>query len=93
MTKLIGSIDYSRRKARKIMEKHLNVSEPLPSNCHIHHRDRNPLNNDIDNLRIMGAGEHIRSHWRNDEHSKSKTLKNELSTLESLLIYYNNELT
>lgn len=92
MTKLTSVIGYSRQKARKIMERHLNVSEPLPSNCHIHHRDRNPLNNDISNLSIKGAGEHVRLHWRNDPHPKTETLKRELKNLESLLICYNADI-
>lgn len=36
---------------------------PIPEGCHIHHRDGDPLNNDIANLVCLSPAEHIGEHW------------------------------
>ncbi len=45
---------------RIMMEKKLR--RRLKSNEHVHHRDGNPLNNDLDNLELIGASAHARIH-------------------------------
>lgn len=41
---------------------------PIPEGWHIHHRDKNPLNNDISNLECVPKKEHL------SDHSKGKKL-------------------
>lgn len=36
---------------------------PIPKGFHIHHIDGDASHNDINNLAISAAGDHIRSHW------------------------------
>lgn len=35
---------------------------PIPAGTHVHHRDGNTLNNDLANLELIGATEHLRLH-------------------------------
>src|SRR4051812_34508144 len=35
---------------------------PVPAGHHVHHRDENTLNNDISNLSLITATEHLRQH-------------------------------
>lgn len=54
-------------KHRVIMEKHL--GRKLSSNEHVHHKDGNGLNNEIDNLEILNPREHMKKHntgWTNN---------------------------
>lgn len=50
------------REHRYVMEKH--IGRCLKSTEHIHHKDGNKKNNSIDNLEILGASEHMKSHRR-----------------------------
>lgn len=79
----------SRRKARKTMIKYIGATQPLPHDCYVHHKDRNPFNNNISNLQITGAGEHARLHRKTEKRLK---IKKELESLESLLTWYNVEI-
>lgn len=45
---------------RVIMEEYIGMK--LPTNIHVHHKDRNKKNNDFDNLELMTASEHMRHH-------------------------------
>lgn len=47
-------------EARLIMERHLNRS--LLSSELVHHKDGNPLNNELDNLEIVNRSEHKNRH-------------------------------
>lgn len=89
--KMIKSKNYSRRMARKKLMAYLNVSEPFPKEIHIHHKDLNPLNNELKNLQIMSNSEHmtfyLNLYWSTFHGGKSKRL---LRELESILICYNN---
>jgi len=82
---------YSRIKARRKLMAHLNVSEPFPANIHVHHKDRNPFNNDLDNLQLMSSSEHIslhsREYWATVDNKD--TTKRLLNRLESLLVCFN----
>lgn len=50
----------ARREHRVIMESHLGRRlEPWEV---VHHKDENPLNNDISNLEVVEFGEHTRGH-------------------------------
>lgn len=37
---------------------------PIPEGHHIHHKDENPSNNDLDNLECMPAGDHLSMHMQ-----------------------------
>lgn len=56
---------------RYVMEEHL--GRPLESKEQIHHKDGNPLNNDISNLEIRLLGEHQKEH--NPQKYFDKTVK------------------
>ncbi|HHT9145683.1 MAG TPA: HNH endonuclease [Candidatus Wunengus sp. YC61] len=66
----------SRRQARKLM----GVFGPMMD---VHHKDEDPLNNRIDNLEIMGRGEHQRHHLHN-------RLRKSVEVLERLLFQFNH---
>jgi len=44
----------------------------IPDGCEIHHKDKNPLNNDLDNLECLSSEEHLKLHsdlipnWKRD---------------------------
>ncbi len=40
----------------------ISVNGPIPDGCLVHHRDRNPLNDDIANLEAMTRAEHLAEH-------------------------------
>ena len=71
----------SRKQARKIMC----VAGPTVA---VHHKDGNPLNNSIENLIIMGRGEHQRYHlckrW-----GSPFTVGTSVEVLEKLLSRFN----
>lgn len=37
---------------------------PVPEGCHVHHKDQDPLNNDISNLQCMSSSPHLALHSR-----------------------------
>ena len=51
-----------------VWEKHYN--KKVPKGYHIHHKDENKTNNDINNLQLMSASEHMKLHMskRNSPH-------------------------
>lgn len=57
-TLLIRDGGRRRRAHRVIMERLL--GRPLSDNEHVHHLDKNPLNNDPANLQVMTKAEHER---------------------------------
>ena len=52
---------YSRSKAREKMKK---LFPNLTRKQVIHHVDQNPLNNDVNNLKVMSCSKHLRLHRR-----------------------------
>lgn len=36
--------------------------KPVPSNCVVHHKDKNPLNNRLDNLECISRSKHVSDH-------------------------------
>jgi len=57
---LISKKSESRRLARKIMEKHL--KRKLTFHEIVHHKDKNPFNNHLNNLLLMTSEEHTSLH-------------------------------
>jgi hypothetical protein len=51
------------------------VHGPQPAGMHVHHVDGDPLNNDIANLQLVSAAEHMREHASEPERVE-KALKN-----------------
>jgi len=85
---------YVRRNGQRIalyrvlMEEHL--GRPLTSNEVVHHRDRDPLNNDLNNLQVMTRAEHCIYHlrvmpatpWTPEEESEMLRLRREGLTID-----------
>lgn len=58
--RLWPSDSYLSRGGRKLhRDAWTSAFGPIPAGCHIHHRDGNVLNNRLDNLECMDAGEHL----------------------------------
>lgn len=51
------NVEASRYRARKAYMKYYNIKF-LPRNMIVHHKDENPLNNDISNLELLTDKEH-----------------------------------
>jgi hypothetical protein len=85
---------YVRRNGRRvalhraIMSEHL--GRPLTSNEVVHHRDHNPLNNDLSNLQVMTRAEHCIYHlrtmpatkWTPEEEAEMLRLRREGLTID-----------
>jgi len=55
-----------KRNARYVMRQHLGLKE-LPKNLHVHHIDGNTLNDDIENLELLSASDHV---WETEHQMK-----------------------
>lgn len=71
-----GYIEHTRGKNkgklshRIIMEGHL--GRELLSSEHVHHKDGNKENNDIENLEIMTASQHSSHHAKENQHNRRR---------------------
>jgi len=61
-----------------------------PNEAHVHHKDRNPLNNDPSNLEILSKSEHHRRH-ANDGTMNNVLLQVDLDTVESITPFGSEE--
>lgn len=52
---------------------------PIPKGYHIHHKDGNKLNNDLSNLEILTASEHIRLHKKGVKQKPETAIKRSIS--------------
>lgn len=52
---------FQQQESRWLWEKHFGK---IPTGYHIHHKDKNPLNNDINNLECLSAEDHKKIHNR-----------------------------
>jgi len=73
---------YSRSQARKKIKERINTE--LPRWIVVHHLDGNPLNNDINNLKLMDNSKHISHHIKGSTQPKRL-----LKRVEKLLSLYN----
>ena len=71
-TRLIRVGGKKRRAHRVIVERA--IGRTLVPTEHVHHRDHNPLNNDLANLEVLDAAVHFRLHG--DERRKYSDRKN-----------------
>ena len=53
-------IEQSRERARRKVQRYL--GRKLETWEDVHHKDENPLNNNIDNLQVLSHGDHTRLH-------------------------------
>lgn len=60
VTRLIHRNGKKVHEHRWIMEQH--IGRKLKTNEHVHHKNGDPLDNRIENLEILDAGEHLRRH-------------------------------
>ncbi len=48
---------------------------PIPEGYHIHHKNGDGLDNDLDNLELLSASDHVRRHklgWRHSDETRAK---------------------
>ena len=57
---------------------------PVPDGCHIHHKDHNPLNNDIGNLECLSMAKHAAAHPERRERSNSPEQHQHLERIRPL---------
>jgi len=57
------------------------VNGPVPKGCHIHHIDKNNLNNDIENLQAITFKEHRKEHWNEERSEKHKEILRSINHL------------
>ena len=86
MTKKLNKIKYSRIKARRLFKDKYCIGD-LQSKVHVHHKDKNPLNNDLDNLELLTASQHMKLH---NTGITRFDLNKEIKELQSWIIIYNN---
>ena len=56
---------HGKRLHREVWQHH---NGPIPKGFHVHHRDGDRTNNDISNLELLRAGEHMRHHASDPVH-------------------------
>jgi len=57
------------RLHQAVWERH---NGPIPDGHHVHHRDGNPLNNDIGNLECVSSSEHAREHMSPERSARAR---------------------
>ena len=73
--KLPGDRNYKRRRLHRY--KWQILKGEIPAGYEIHHKDENPLNNDIDNLECITKAEHLNKHKLSiSESQKQKATEN-----------------
>ena len=91
MRKINRSACASRKEARNKFQARFNGK--LRSDVIIHHKDRNPFNNNPDNLELMMRSKHSEMHfkeqmdkyWNEDIHSLYLELEHELRVFNNFL--------
>ena len=68
--------DSHRWRARQIHARILCSECGRTDNLHVHHKDRNPANNDPQNLVTLCASCHLKLHWREDREYRISTIRN-----------------
>lgn len=71
-TKQKITIKTYHQRARKFRKSQCEMCESK-SNLHVHHKDKNPKNNDLSNLQTLCASCHLKYHWQNG-HRKPKAV-------------------
>lgn len=88
MTTLKNAQNYSRQKARrKFMAEYPAIR--MNSKIHVHHKDGNPFNDDIENLSPMTNRGHMSLHNKGHKRNK-RPIEKDMELLERWLIIYND---
>lgn len=66
--------DSHRWKARQIKARKQCEKCGNKSNLHVHHRDRNPANNSMENLETLCASCHLKLHWAEDREKRIQAM-------------------
>jgi hypothetical protein len=65
-TRRVIQADSHRWRARQIKQKDRCEDCGTTEKLHIHHKDKNPANNDLSNLAVLCSSCHKALHWRED---------------------------
>ena len=81
---------YFKKSCSKQKNKYLHIQiyqdnyGDIPSNCHIHHKDHNPLNNDVSNLQLVKASKHLSEHAKEYHLCNKDLVKKKLNSIREL---------
>lgn len=68
--------DNSHRwRARKILKRDFCVECGTTEGLHVHHKDRDPANNNLLNLVVLCGSHHLKLHWREDREKRLKAIR------------------
>lgn len=90
----LAAANKSRAKARKLVK---TIHPFIRPDQHVHHLDKNPLNNDIENLCVLPRSFHLSYHNLGSkkpqrprpEQTKLGNLSGTLNILEKTIFFYN----
>lgn len=83
------AIFLTKRQRLKILQRDNFICQSCESYCaglHIHHKDRNPLNNNFDNLITLCASCHIKRHHKEDMDKLKQWMKLKLQVVGEIPI-------
>lgn len=82
-------VDLWRGGRRRPAHVHELVAElfigPKPAGHVVHHKDGNPLNNHVDNLRYISRRDHVREHHVGEQHPNAKLTDDEVRDIREQL--------
>lgn len=90
MQSLYSTFQISRTEARRFFKRYYSLVS-IPKGYHVHHKDFNPLNNNLDNLELLTNSDHMKLHWKFRKQNKiyEKELIEQLGELNSMLVVGN----
>lgn len=78
-TRPVVSKDANHWRARKYRGRRCEACS-VTTQLHVHHKDRNPANNDPANLQTLCASCHLKLHWREDRESRLAAVQRGVNT-------------
>ena len=73
------STDYPRIRAHRWVW--INIHGQIPKGYHIHHKDEDKSNNQIENLELIEKSRHIKHHWNEEKRARCKKLMDDVRHL------------
>lgn len=67
--------DSHRWRARQILKRDKCEECGTSLNLHVHHKDRDPSNNSLDNLTVLCSSHHLKLHWREDREKRLAAMR------------------
>lgn len=64
-----------RWRAKRVKQKDVCEDCGTTENLHIHHKDRNPANNEPSNLAVLCSSCHMKLHWREDRDYRVRRIR------------------